>query len=85
MADQLRHDQLARILSDLHNSKVINLDVTIRNLIEPISGALKADPGGTVNLHVLCCNEYALVTGLQGGSLQDIKEQVPSLRETLGQ
>jgi len=69
----------------LHESKVISLDTSIRSLIEPIASSMRRNPGEEVALHILCCNEYALVTGLQSGRLDEIASIASSLKSLLAQ
>ena len=64
-------------VQSLHEAGAINLDTPLNRLIEPIISAV-GDPRGTgdlVSLHVLCCNEYALVTGLTSGP--DVQRTTP--------
>jgi hypothetical protein len=60
---RLDHAQIQRLVQTLGEANVVDLDKTVRQLIEPIGAALKLDPQARVSLHILCCNEYALVTG----------------------
>jgi hypothetical protein len=67
---------------NLAQSNVINLDSSIRGLLEPVASVMKEDPGSLASLHILCCNEYALVTGLADpGSLGDISRSAESIRK----
>lgn len=62
----LEHAQVKALMSSLGSAEVLNLDTTIRQLMEPVASALKIEPGkpgSQVSLHIVCCNEYALVTG----------------------
>jgi hypothetical protein len=80
---QLKHHEIQKIVEGLSSSKVINLDASLRQLIEPVAQGLMRDPGSEVGLHVLCCNEYALVTGLQNGQLSDLGDISTSLKTML--
>lgn len=84
MADRLEHGQIAKLVSTLGDAKIVNLDATIRSLITPIEGVIRGAPGSTVSLHVLCCNEYVLVTGLAPSSLGEIREHAEGVRSSLG-
>lgn len=81
---QLKHHEIQKIIQGLHESKVVNLDASIRHMIEPIAAGLR-DPGAEVSLHVLCCNEYALVTGLQSGQIEEISGIAGSIKTALNQ
>jgi hypothetical protein len=59
---RLPHAQVQEVMKALGESDVFNLDASIRTLIEPAAAAIKLDPGSEVSLHILCCNEYGLVT-----------------------
>jgi hypothetical protein len=58
---RLSHDQVQRLMQNFGKAGIINLDTSIRSLMEPVAGTIK--PGdGTVSLHIVCCNEYGFVT-----------------------
>jgi hypothetical protein len=64
----LSHAQIQSIIQALGDAKVLNLDTSIRSIMEPVAAVLRETPGATVSLHVVCCNEYGLVTGVQAAS-----------------
>lgn len=64
MQEKLTHGDIQRMVMALDKAKVINLDASIRELLEPVGKFL--DPGSTVGLHIVCCNEYGLITGITG-------------------
>lgn len=81
----LTHSEIQAMVLGLNESKVVNLDTSIRSLIEPIASGMRRNPGEEVSLHVLCCNEYVLVTGLQSGRLDEIASIASSLKSILAQ
>ena len=86
MARQLEHRQIYSALNALGEAKIVDLDASINSLINPIADSLaKAGVGGEVGLHVLCCNEYVLVTGLAAGKLTDIQQVADVVREAMAQ
>ena len=82
---QLTHAEIQSMVHGLNENKVISLDAPIRHLIEPIASSMRRNPGEEVSLHVLCCNEYALVTGAQAGRLDEISSIASSLKTLLTQ
>lgn len=81
--EPLGHTQIQQVMSALSEAKVVDLDASVRSLVEPIASALKLEDGSTVGLHVLCCNEYFLVTGLTGGPLGDIEQRANRISRSL--
>ncbi|GAA0516422.1 hypothetical protein [Deinococcus depolymerans] len=82
MSDRLAHADLSKIMLALHETKAINLDISMRGVMESVAKNLT--PGQEVGLHVLCCNEYALVTGIQAEpSIGDLRQQLGSIKEAL--
>jgi len=69
-------------MSSLGEAKIVNLDARIRDLMEPMAPHLK-DIGGEVSLHVVCCNEYGLVTALTGVDIADVRENVAAIRSAI--
>ena len=83
MSARLAHADLSNIMMALHETKAVNLDISMRSVMESVAGNLT--PGQEVGLHVLCCNEYALVTGIQAEpSMGDLRQQLSSIKEALG-
>lgn len=85
------------LMQNLHDAGAVNLDLPVSKLVKPITTAV-GDPGarggaGEVGLHILCCNEYALVTGLTEGpdaqraaairNVSDVADSVKAELETL--
>jgi hypothetical protein len=61
-ADPLSHVEIQRVIQSLGEANVVNLDKSLREVMEPVANALQMDPGTKLSLHIVCCNEYALVT-----------------------
>ena len=83
MEAQLPHQDIQKMMSALGKAEIVNLDASLRSIIEPVSASLKPDLGSEVALHVLCCNEYFLVTGLRGAPIRGIEAQAGGVREAL--
>jgi hypothetical protein len=63
MTEPLTHAQLDEIVTSLGDARLVNLDMSLRNVMQSVSSVLKKAPeGAAVQLHILCCNEYFLVT-----------------------
>lgn len=85
MSRRLTHSQIAEIVQGAAESKVLNLDASIRSLIQPAAAVAK-HTGEEVALHIVCCNEYGLVTGATAGlDIADIREELQSLRSSIEQ
>lgn len=81
---QLSHQEVAKVVSRLGESEIVNLNVSLKSLIEPIAASLPQDPSSLVSLHVLCCNEYFLVTGATAGMISELGAHAESVRSDLG-
>ena len=81
----LTHAEIQTMVHGLNENKVVNLDAPIRQLLEPIANSMRRNPGEEVSLHVLCCNEYALVTGIQASRLDEVSSVANILKTLLGQ
>ena len=80
---KLKHSEIAQVITAAAEAKVLNIDTTIRSLIEPTAASVR-NIGDEVALHVLCCNEYGLVTGATADlDIQQIRQQVETLRGSL--
>ncbi|NML21526.1 hypothetical protein HHL16_11615 [Pseudoflavitalea sp. G-6-1-2] len=85
MAKKLDHRQIHGVLAALGDSKIVNLDASIKSLITPVGEAIgRTNPQDEVSLHVLCCNEYALVTGLTGANLAEVEKFTDAIRSSIG-
>lgn len=71
------------MLTTLHEKQVINLDISLREALEPISQIGQQKPIDEVGLHILAVNEYALITGRNGDRLEEITKVTQELRERL--
>jgi hypothetical protein len=59
----LRHETVQQLMQSLGEAQILNLDTTLRDLMGPVSEVLRPDAGGgEFSLHIVCCNEYGLVT-----------------------
>jgi len=82
MQSRLQHHQIHQLLTSLSDSKIVNLDASLRAMLDPVAQSLAKGGGGEVSLHVLCCNEYFLVTGLTDqvpvGDIRSIRDSIQS-------
>ena len=62
MAEPLTNTQIDEIVMSLGDAKFVNLDMSLRNVMQSVSSVLRKPPEGTLQFHVLCCDEYFLVT-----------------------
>ena len=85
MSRRLSHSQIAELVEGAADAKVLNLDASIRSLIQPAAAVAK-HTGEEVALHIVCCNEYGFVTGLTAGlDIAEVREELQSLRNSLEQ
>ena len=70
-------NDVQKLALDLHKAKVLNLDVTMRDLLEP-TGIGIVDPSGPLQDNVVAWSEYVLVTS--GKSLRALESQVGAIR-----
>jgi hypothetical protein len=85
MAERLAHRDIQQLVNGLSDARIVNLDASVKELVQPIAEALP-ETGGEVGLHVLCCNEYFLVTGITGEieAIRDIALLAERIRKDLG-
>jgi hypothetical protein len=85
MEKRLKHSEVAEIILGQAEAKVLNLDASIKSLIQPAAAIIK-HTGDEVALHIVCCNEYGLVTGATAGlDIADVRKDLQSLRVALEQ
>ena len=87
MASKLEHHQIQDLVNSLSEAKVLNLETPVSHFLEPVAKSLaRTRAGSEVSLHVLCCNEYFLVTGLAPqGSVREISQVADAIRSALDQ
>jgi hypothetical protein len=86
MSSKLDHRQVQAAMSALTEAKIVNLEAPISSLVNPIADSMaKSGVGGEISLHILCCNEYFLVTGLQGGGVGEVERLADSIRSAITQ
>lgn len=71
-------NDVQKLANDLHKMKALNLDVTMRDLLEP-TGVGIVDPSGPLQDNVVAWSEYVLVTS--GKSLKALENQAAAIRE----
>lgn len=81
MANKLDHRQIQKMVNALSDGKIVNLDSSIKSLIGPIASSIgDLNPQDKVSFHVLCCDEYFLVTGLQVDNFVDVENVAGNIR-----
>ncbi|MGA5508971.1 hypothetical protein [Streptomyces umbrinus] len=61
-SERLSHEQIKKIMLSLGEANIINLDTSVKDIMSPVMEALGPDLDGVGRLHLVCCNEYGLVT-----------------------
>lgn len=85
MPQKLEHRQIYGAITALGRAKIVNLDASLQTLLDPLAEALtQGGVSGEVSLHILCCDEYAIVTGLQAASMIDVERVAGLVRGALG-
>lgn len=86
MATRLEHRQIYGAITALGHAKILNLESSIQSLLDPLANTLaQGGVGGDVSIHVLCCNEYAVITGLQASRLGDVERVAEAVRSALSE
>lgn len=81
MAGKMRHADIRDMITALGEAKVVDLQRPVADLVEPIARHM---PGDEVSLHILCCNEYFLVTGLADpAAAGELRVLADAVRESL--
>ena len=83
MAERLKHMDVRKVVMAAAEAGAINLELPMGKFLDSIASALPDDPGGELSLHVLCCNEYALVTGVTAGPMEQIRAQASDIKGSL--
>lgn len=83
MTTQLSHSYVQRIMASFAEANIINLDVPVRQLVESAQRGLPTG-GEDLSLHVLCCNEYFLVTGIVAAPIDEARAAAGEVRGALG-
>jgi hypothetical protein len=68
----LHHTDIQRMIFALGESKIIDLDKSLRELLTPIASSLPTGSGATPNFHIICCNEYAVVTKVSDSRISEL-------------
>ena len=85
MAKKLDHRQIHGVMTALGDSKIVNLDASIKSLLNNVGEAIgKVNPADEVSLHIVCCNEYGLVTGLTDGNLREVEKLAEHIKSSIG-
>jgi hypothetical protein len=85
MTRPLRHSEVIQITNAIAESKVLDLDASIKNLVQPAAAVMR-NIGDEVAIHVLCCNEYGLITAVTGGlDISEVRQELQSLRASIEQ
>ena len=84
MASSMRHTDVQKMMASFAESKIVNLDLPIRQLVESTQRSLPPDGPDELSLHVLCCNEYFLVTGIVATPIDQVRAASAEVRDALG-
>ena len=85
MERRLKHSEIGAIIEGAAEAKVINLDASIKSLLQPAAAIMKHS-GDDVALHIVCCNEYGLVTAATDRlNISEVRAELQSLRAALEQ
>lgn len=80
---RLAHSDIRKMVVAAAEAGAINLELPMGKFLDSVASALPDDPGGELSLHILCCNEYALVTDLIARPLDTIHGQAADVRGSL--
>jgi hypothetical protein len=83
MAERLTHTDIRRVMMAAAEVGAINLELPMGKFLDSVASALPDDPAGELGLHILCCNEYALVTGLTAGPIEAVRAQAAEVQSSL--
>lgn len=85
MKRTLRHSEVIEMTNAISDAKVLNLEASLKSLMQPAATAMK-HIGDEVAIHVLCCNEYGLITGATADlDIAEVRNELQSLRATVEQ
>ena len=79
---KLQHSRVQEIMRSLGDAKIVNMDASLKSLMEPMAAHI-ANLGDEVSLHVVCCNEYGLVTGLTGTDINEIRQSIAAIKTAI--
>jgi hypothetical protein len=60
--EPLPHAKIQQLMQRLGESQIVNLDTSVRDLTAQVGAVLRPDEIDKLSLHILCCDEYFLVT-----------------------
>lgn len=82
MAKAMKHTDVQNMMTAFAEAGVVDLDKPLRTLVESAASALPRG-GEELSLHVLCCNEYFLVTGLTEAPIERVRAVAAEIGESL--
>jgi hypothetical protein len=85
MAAHLQNRQVHALVSALGEAKIVNMEASLSNLLKPLEESLSRTGGGEAGFHVLCCDEYFLVTGVVGGNIPEVEQLADAIRGAVSQ
>ena len=71
------------LLSELHERKIVNLDVNLRSVLQPSSALDQLDPGSEVAAAVIAWDGYGLVIKSQTASIDQVSALAQGIRQQL--
>jgi hypothetical protein len=84
MANPMKHTDVQRMMTSFAEAGIVNLDVPVRQLVESAQRGLPTGEEGDLRLHVLCCNEYFLVTDIVAAPIDQIRAAAGEVRDAIG-
>lgn len=85
MATRMRHTDVQKMMASFTEAGIVNLDVPVRQLVESAQKGLPAPAeDGDIRLHILCCNEYFLVTDIVAAPIDEVRAAASEIRNALG-
>jgi hypothetical protein len=86
MATAMKHTDVQRMMASFAEAKIVNLDIPLRVLVESAQRGLPTFEEGSdsIRLHIVCCNEYFLVTDIVAAPIDQIRASAAEVRDALG-
>jgi hypothetical protein len=83
VANSLKHTEVQKMMASLAEAKIVNLDLSLKQFVESARAGLP-DDDSDLRIHILCCNEYFLVTDIVAQPIDDVRSAAGDVREALG-
>lgn len=80
----MKHTDVQKMMASFAEAGIVNLDVPVRHLVESAQRGLPDDGADDIRLHILCCNEYFLVTDVVAAPIDQIRAAAGEVRDAIG-